>query len=635
MTEAFASVESILENERSGVLGPKWSLPVSGYSNNPRMILPSNDINAKMRIILIDWLFEVCKMFKLLPTSWHATFNIVDAYLARAPNLPRSKLQLVGISSLFIATKFNEIYAPELADLIFISDKAYTGDEIVQMEKEIFTTLGCKVNIPIEINYVRIISLASESDLTIHSMSKNLVTTQFLNSSQFLPSVVVTACVAIICQLYNHPYVNLFNVAQDVISLAMYQIVDFCKRLKKANIQAYKGIAGKQQANAEWLQTFDLICSMYIKAPASIPNAAKYNRNTYFKDDITIPLVPRSTIPKAVAKLGEGTYGIVKKIKYHGTFYAVKKIRSDFAGEGITSSFIREITAGLVMDHPNIARIRHVSDDLNLIFFDLGISDVSKWITKNGPMYFDVQVEFARQMFSALQYIHNMGSLHRDIKPANIIIYTGNGSNKNLPRFVLSDFGLARGPRIALRENPFTHEVITLWYRPPEILLGKAAYGPAIDIWSMLCTIYECAVGKPLFPGNSEIDQLFKIFQILGTPTNETWEDVESLPEYQPTGPKFKAQLDFFNDNRKLSDLYKKLLNESLILDPNKRPSAKELLNTIESTHPKNNTSFTVKRPTRRMNVTIPESAHATFGNNLTFNLITRSGPTHLNIKLN
>jgi serine/threonine protein kinase len=100
----------------------------------------------------------------------------------------------------------------------------------------------------------------------------------------------------------------------------------------------------------------------------------------------------------------------------------------------------------------------------------------------------------------------------------------------------LADFGLALAFTIPLRN--YTHEVITLWYRPPEILLGSKFYSLAIDIWSTGCIITEMMMRKPMFPGDSEIDELFSIFRVLGTPNEESFPGVTQLPEFSDTFPK-------------------------------------------------------------------------------------------------
>ena len=100
--------------------------------------------------------------------------------------------------------------------------------------------------------------------------------------------------------------------------------------------------------------------------------------------------------------------------------------------------------------------------------------------------------------------------MHRDLKPGNLLVGEDNRTIK------IADFGLARTFGLPLKT--YTHEVVTLWYRAPEVLLGQKVYSTAIDMWSIGCIFYELCHHKPLFPGKSEIDQIFRIFKVIGTP---------------------------------------------------------------------------------------------------------------------
>lgn len=133
-------------------------------------------------------------------------------------------------------------------------------------------------------------------------------------------------------------------------------------------------------------------------------------------------------------------------------------------------------------------------------------------------------INYLQQILNGLLACHSNRILHRDLKPQNILV----DNNGNLK---IADFGLARSFTVPFPE--LTHEVVTLWYRAPEILLGQHCYTPAIDIWSVGCIYAEMLMGKPLFEADCEIAQIFKIFQVMGTPTHSTWPDVESLKDFK------------------------------------------------------------------------------------------------------
>jgi serine/threonine protein kinase len=136
----------------------------------------------------------------------------------------------------------------------------------------------------------------------------------------------------------------------------------------------------------------------------------------------------------------------------------------------------------------------------------------------------------------------------------------------------LADFGLARAFGVPVR--PYTHEVVTLWYRAPEILLGSQQYSTPVDVWSIGCIFAEIASKEPLFTGDSEIDQLYKVFQMLGTPTERTWPGVTKLQDYSAVFPKWpRCPFDL-----PLPDEGIDLLEKMLEYDPAKRISAKQAL---------------------------------------------------------
>jgi serine/threonine protein kinase len=159
----------------------------------------------------------------------------------------------------------------------------------------------------------------------------------------------------------------------------------------------------------------------------------------------------------------------------------------------------------------------------------------------------------------------------QDLKPQNLLI-DRQGTLK------LADFGLARAFGLPVRT--FTHEVVTLWYRAPEILMGGRQYSTPVDIWSIACIFCEMITQKPLFPGDSEIDQLFRIFRQLGTPTEEVWPGVTSLADYKPSFPQWAPQpltktiKELKNADPQAMDLLMKML----VYEPSKRISAREAL---------------------------------------------------------
>jgi len=172
------------------------------------------------------------------------------------------------------------------------------------------------------------------------------------------------------------------------------------------------------------------------------------------------------------------------------------------------------------------------------------------------------------QMLNGLAYCHAHRVIHRDLKPQNLLI----DRNGNLK---LADFGLARAFSLPMRT--YTHEVITLWYRPPEILLGQRQYSTPVDIWSVGCIFAEMAQRRPLFAGDSEIDQIFKIFRIQGTPNESIWPGISSLPDFKHTFPKWKS-IPLSQVVPNLDAVGIDLLSKMICYEPSSRISAREAL---------------------------------------------------------
>ncbi|KAF1350046.1 cell division control protein 2 serine/threonine protein kinase [Delphinella strobiligena] len=299
-------------------------------------------------------------------------------------------------------------------------------------------------------------------------------------------------------------------------------------------------------------------------------------------------------------KIGEGTYGVVYKARDLSTpdnrIVALKKIRLEAEDEGVPSTAIREISLLKEMNDPNIVRLLNIvhadGHKLYLVFEYLDL-DLKKYmealpVSQGGrgkPLPEGVMdgrgghlglgeamvKKFMAQLCQGIRYCHAHRILHRDLKPQNLLI----DKEGNLK---LADFGLARAFGVPLRT--YTHEVVTLWYRAPEILLGGRQYSTGVDMWSVGCIFAEMATRKPLFPGDSEIDEIFKIFRILGTPSEQDWPGVTSFPDFKPSFPKWSRATDediiSGEGARSLGDDGLDLLEALLVYDPAGRISAKQ-----------------------------------------------------------
>lgn len=273
-------------------------------------------------------------------------------------------------------------------------------------------------------------------------------------------------------------------------------------------------------------------------------------------------------------KIGEGTYGVVYKAKYKDTdkIVAMKKIRLESEEEGVPSTAIREIALLQELVHPNIVKLEDVlmqEKKLYLVFEFLSM-DLKKYMDTLGSKQMNRQLikSYTYQITQGILFCHERRILHRDLKPQNLLI-DREGVIK------IADFGLARAFGIPIRV--YTHEVVTLWYRAPEVLLGSPRYSCPVDIWSIGTIMAEMIKKKPLFHGDSEIDQLFRIFRTLRTPTEELWPGVSGLPDYKPSFPNW-TENQLADCVEGISPEGLDLLQQTLVYDPAKRVSARAML---------------------------------------------------------
>ncbi|XP_038984013.1 cyclin-dependent kinase B2-2-like [Phoenix dactylifera] len=281
-------------------------------------------------------------------------------------------------------------------------------------------------------------------------------------------------------------------------------------------------------------------------------------------------------------KVGEGTYGKVYKAreKATGRIVALKKTRLPEDHEGVPPTTLREVSLlHMLSIDPHVVRLLDLKQGENkegksilYLVFEYMDTDLRKYIKSFRRMGKMIPPKVVKalmyQLCKGVAFCHGHGILHRDLKPHNLLM------DRKRMMLKIADLGLSRAFTIPVKK--YTHEILTLWYRAPEVLLGATRYSTPVDIWSVGCIFAELVTTQALFAGDSELQQLLHIFRLLGTPNEEVWPGVSKLAnwhEYPQWSPKSLLSVVPNLDSKGID-----LLTKMLQYDPSKRISAKKAM---------------------------------------------------------
>ncbi|XP_072961907.1 cyclin-dependent kinase F-4 isoform X2 [Typha angustifolia] len=274
---------------------------------------------------------------------------------------------------------------------------------------------------------------------------------------------------------------------------------------------------------------------------------------------------------KVIKQVGDGTFGSVWRAinKQTGEVVAIKKMkRKYYSWEECIS--LREVKSLRRMNHPNIVKLKEVirESDILYIVFEYMECNLYQLMKDRSKVFSEVEVRnLCFQIFQALAYMHQRGYFHRDLKPENLLV------SKEIIK--IADFGLARE---VSSEPPYTEYVSTRWYRAPEVLLQSSVYDSAVDMWAMGAIMAELLTLRPLFPGSSEADEIYKICSVIGCPDETSWTEglqLAGVMKYQfPQVSSVHLSVLIPSASKDAIDLISSLCS----WDPGKRPKAAEVL---------------------------------------------------------
>lgn len=522
-------------------------------------------ISYRMRSILFEWLMQVCVKYELYSDTFETAIILVDEYIDKdffRNTITNKNYQLLGITCLWISIKINDEEKNLLTtkQLVKLMSSSQTPSDILGMEYRILKNFNWNVYRKCPSYYVEKISskfnineLLDKSKIAYDKVF-NLIDMSYLDYSIALlsPKIITYAVFKI---LYGLDYCD------DKYSVEITECVNKINKFKSQVLcgKEFKNIYVKNskhyhQRYYDCKYIYDKQSNMITYRAIIMNDAERKNKKNNKK-------------LRLLEICGQGSYSVVYKgvmiNKKANTrkVITIKKYKNDNDNiYGINSVIISEISFLRKCNHPNIISIDKIIYKNNRIriTYDYCEKTLYDILSKRKPLISSEIKKYIYQILLGLEHCHSNHIVHADIKPQNILLKNG--------EVKICDFNCSKLSYLRYK----CPQMVTLWYRPPEILLGSINYKTETDVWSAGCVLAEMYLGKVLFDGCSIEDQIQKIFQKLGTPKENS--ELRKYPNYKNDYNKYaKTKIQI---NNECDDLLSKMLE----MEPSKRITIKEAL---------------------------------------------------------
>jgi len=516
-----------------------------------------DDMNATMRAILIDWLFEINRKFKFPAHYIHRAIKLFDIALEYT-KISKNEIQALGCACISLIDLFFSSFPSDAEDWTYLAAHCFTVKKFRALQSEVLKYLDYNIMVKTYYDTLEIKLLGQSYEVKQYAL--------FL-ADYFLHYYSVS--------LENDEMVasDIYNTALNIKSLGCLSVVGIINEIldqkSYISVRIKTIIKDKPHILENWRKytVFNpslTTCFPFSKKPALIS----------FNTMVSSKCIEEKKI-SLLTSLGDGSYGRVFTCRYEDEKLAAKKFRDPYA-----SSTIREIIISGAFNHPGILSFKYIAmtDESAYMLMEHGKQTLRSWINDadySAPTIQSIALKFIDELILALDEFHSKGFIHRDLKPPNIIIFDD--------KIKIADFGCSSHVDMYNGRELMHYNMCTLWYRAPELLLGGMCCHQQLDIWSLGCIIAEIIHQEAILSGDCEVDQIFKIFEMFGTPDNEAWPGVTGFPNYKETFPKWKNKNTLVGmidaSQIKLTDKRKNILLSMFEYDPIKRPAIRDIRN--------------------------------------------------------